>query len=394
MRRDRPATAQGRVPVELRRSLRFELFYALASVFDRTARVHARWRGRVRPRLPRSFWREARVLGPARELWIALPAALTHETELADWESLSAALDGAEPHALASAMLKGLLHANHLVDEMLETRSVRAALRKAPRRELEWLRTLGLVPFRRRAPLAAALEAVVADPAAAIATMRRIVRQFWEHAFAATFLEAAGRYASAARGLDDYRRATSLEELFADSLLRVRLDGDSLAAIEGGYRVRLSEVERIVIHPSAFNERRYWSAVPGRRGTIVYLPWFMPSLDIEPATDGGPVLPALQALADDSRWRMVQELLRRPQTASELAASCRLGKATISHHVRVLADADLVTRAPRRATIVLSANPAAIGGLGERILVEARAADQSEQPGAPARSHPDFAAGR
>lgn len=357
--------------IEFAPSLRFELFYALASLFDRTARVHPAWRARARRDLPDSFWREARVLGPARELWIVLPAVLPHDAPLSDWESLSSALGAADSRELARAMLKGLLHANELVDEMLRSGCVRRAMQRAPRAELGWLRTLGLVPYRRAAPLARAFESLVEDPVEAIGAMRRIARQFWHRSFAPAFLDAQAQYAAAARGLREYWRATSLSEVLADSLLRVRLNGDVLEAIEGRYRVHLRDVEKMVVLPSAFNERRYWSAVAGERGSIVYLPWFEPSLAVSPPRDQRSVLPALRALADESRWKMIRALLRAPRSASELAALCELGKATVSHHVRVLAEADLVTRGPRRGKVLLNANREVILRLGDRIVSQA-----------------------
>src|SRR5262245_38282968 len=114
-----------RTQLEFRASLRYELFHALASLFDRTARVQPAWRARARRDLPRAFWRDARIFGPARELWLALPAALPHDVPLCDWESLERALASAEPRELAAEALKGLLHAGELVGEMFRARAVR-----------------------------------------------------------------------------------------------------------------------------------------------------------------------------------------------------------------------------------------------------------------------------
>lgn len=348
--------------------LRFELFYALAALFDRTARVHPAWRERARRELPRSARDVARVFGPARELWVALAAALPHDQPLADWDALWSALETAEPRELAAATLRGLLHTRDLVDAMLQAGSARRALAKAPRAGRDWLRTLGLVPYRRSAPIAVAIEALVSDPVDAIARIRRLVRAFWEHCFADAFLQAAAQYTSVARGLEEYWRATSFADLCTSSLLRVRLNRDVLEAVEGGYRVALRDVERIIVFPSAFNERRYWSAVDGARGTIVYLPSFEPSIAIAAPHVRRPVLPQVRALADPSRWAIVQSLLEAPRPASELAALLGLSKATVSHHVGVLARAHLVTRAPQRGTILLSVDREGLLRLGDRIV--------------------------
>jgi DNA-binding transcriptional ArsR family regulator len=358
---------------ELVVSLRFELFYALASLFDPTARVHRSWRERAKRALPRSVRRDARVFGPARELWIALAAALPHDEPLDDGNAVCAALDAAEAREIAAKALRGLLHARELVDEMLRVASASRAIAKAPRAERDWLRTLGLVPYRRAAPLAVAIEALVRDPADAIARMKRLVRAFWERCFAPTFENARAQYASVAHGLEEYWRATSFADLCASSLLRVRLNGDFLEAVEGGYRVRLRDVERIVVLPSAFNERRYWSAVDGERGAIVYLPCFEPSIALDgPSERVVDVRPQLRALADESRWAIVQALLRSPRPATDLASLLGLSKATVSHHVSALSRAHLVVRAPRRGTVLLSVDRDAIARLGERILSRAQ----------------------
>ena len=198
--------------------------------------------------------------------------------------------------------------------------------------------------------------------------MRRTVTSFWEHCFARTFAEAQLRYASVARGLAEYCRATSLAELVATSLLRIRLNGDVLEAIDGAYRVRLRDVARIVVLPSAFNERRYWSSVPGTNGAIMYLPWFDPSIELSTKRDNGPVFPVLRALADPSRWKLVRVLLEGPRPAVELVAILGLNKATVSHHVRVLVDAKLVARTPERGRVLLSANREELLQLGSRIV--------------------------
>lgn len=365
--------------LEVKVSLRFELFYALASIFDRTARVHPAWRARALRDLPLSVRSEARIFGPARELWIGLAAALPHTHALDEWSEIAAALDEAEPRALARETLKGVLHADTLVDRMLgagstrgRSRDLSSAIARAPRVEREWLRTLGLVPFRRRAPLAIAIGAIVQDPVEAVQGMRRLVHAFWESSFRRTFEAARSRYAAVAQGLSAYWRATSFADLCKSSLLRVRIEGDWLEAVEGGYRVHLEDIERIVVLPSAFNERRYWSAVSGQRGALVYLPSFEPSLALDQLerepSEPRQVFAQLRALADPSRFRIVRALLRRPQTATELAAHCKLKKATVSHHVTVLARAQLVARAPRRGTILLSVDRDALRRVGDRVV--------------------------
>ena len=130
--------------------------------------------------------------------------------------------------------------------------------------------------------------------------------------------------------------------------------------------------------PSAFNERRYWSSVPGKHGAIVYLPWFAPSIELSAPDDERPVLPTLRAIADESRWNVVLSLLEGPRSASELVELLGLNKATISHHVHVLVECKLVARTPDRGRILLSVNREELLQLGTRIVNQARPSGRSD----------------
>jgi DNA-binding transcriptional ArsR family regulator len=58
--------------------------------------------------------------------------------------------------------------------------------------------------------------------------------------------------------------------------------------------------------------------------------------------DAGSCTPFLKALADKTRWRMVQELLSSPLTVSELAERLEVSQYNISKHLRVLRQAGIV----------------------------------------------------
>jgi DNA-binding transcriptional ArsR family regulator len=50
----------------------------------------------------------------------------------------------------------------------------------------------------------------------------------------------------------------------------------------------------------------------------------------------------LKALADETRWRIVRELLKGPRTIGELTERLEVSQYNISKHVRVLREADIV----------------------------------------------------
>jgi DNA-binding transcriptional ArsR family regulator len=53
-------------------------------------------------------------------------------------------------------------------------------------------------------------------------------------------------------------------------------------------------------------------------------------------------LRALQALADPSRWRIVQELALAPRTMGELATRIDLSAACTTHHISILKEMNLI----------------------------------------------------
>src|SRR6185503_17797480 len=73
------------------------------------------------------------------------------------------------------------------------------------------------------------------------------------------------------------------------------------------------------------------------------------STPIEPATDPMPALVRLfKGLADPTRLRMIAAMVDRERCGQDLAAEVGVSPATISHHLRVLAEAGLLreTRQP------------------------------------------------
>lgn len=53
-------------------------------------------------------------------------------------------------------------------------------------------------------------------------------------------------------------------------------------------------------------------------------------------------IPMLKALADETRWRIVRELLNGPRTVGELTEQLRVSQYNVSKHVRILREADIV----------------------------------------------------
>jgi DNA-binding transcriptional ArsR family regulator len=58
--------------------------------------------------------------------------------------------------------------------------------------------------------------------------------------------------------------------------------------------------------------------------------------------DSGSCTPFLKALADKTRWRIVQELLSSPLTVTELAERLQASQYNASKHLRILREAGIV----------------------------------------------------
>ena len=55
-------------------------------------------------------------------------------------------------------------------------------------------------------------------------------------------------------------------------------------------------------------------------------------------------IPMLKALADDTRWRIVRELLVEPLTVSQLTERLHVSQYNVSKHVRILGEARIVQK--------------------------------------------------
>lgn len=54
-------------------------------------------------------------------------------------------------------------------------------------------------------------------------------------------------------------------------------------------------------------------------------------------------IPVLKALADETRWRIVRELLRKTLTVTELTERIGANQYNVSKHLRVLREAGIIT---------------------------------------------------
>ena len=53
-------------------------------------------------------------------------------------------------------------------------------------------------------------------------------------------------------------------------------------------------------------------------------------------------IPMLKALGDETRWRIVRELLNGPRTVGELTRRLDVSQYNVSKHVRILREAEII----------------------------------------------------
>jgi len=86
-----------------------------------------------------------------------------------------------------------------------------------------------------------------------------------------------------------------------------------------------------------------------------------------PAADFEALLPALRALADQSRLRILAQLATRPTSVEDLAAHLELSAPTVSHHLKRLVEAELVSATVKGHHHLYALRPEALSALGARL---------------------------
>lgn len=86
-----------------------------------------------------------------------------------------------------------------------------------------------------------------------------------------------------------------------------------------------------------------------------------------PAADFEALLPALRALAEPSRLRILAQLATRPTSVEDLATHLELSAPTVSHHLKRLVEAELVSATVKGHHHLYALRPEALSALGARL---------------------------
>ncbi len=359
-------------------SLRYELFYSLNALLDPNSRIHPSWVRAARVLVGDEFFAATAKLGGSWEVWAALPALMPGPMANPSYEEIVASLRALSLPTFQKKLLRGLIHSEGVLEPLLKGRlSLKGAIARVPAGKREWISHIGLFPYDSSSPQIIALEFLLAEPKLFREAILKGLEIYWRKVFKATW---AGLEPQLRRSLEARERlfhSCSFAEFAKETLLRVEVKESKaqIKAIRGGYQLGFGEVEHCYFLPSAFNDRRFWSAF-GEEGQTktVYFPYFDPNLTVEvgggenldvavklPVAD--PALdPALifRALGDSTRFAIAMLIARTPMASVELAKRLSVSKPTISHHVHVLREAGLLEETYANGSVELKLRRAAL----------------------------------
>jgi len=368
-------------------SPRFEICYALATLADPASRIHPAWKDRALTQLPGELRRGIESCGGT--FWAALPDAVGARANLDSHPAHVAAIAELPIERFQRRLLLGQLHQESVVDALLARRlALPEAIAQLPVTKREWLSFIELYPHDGGAPAAATLQELLDDPEPLRRRVLGYLTAFWQLSFAATWRALERELGRSRAHIEHLYHQLSFAEFARTALLRIEVDDKrrQLKAIRGGYSLPLRRITEAVFMPSAFNDRRYWSAFHEPDGTVfVYFPCFDPSIALdrvrandaarfaEPQIDPAMVF---RALGDSTRFALVSLLAERPRTSVELARALGLSKPTVSHHVFLLREAGLLNEQIRGGATTLSVRRATLERLSAITLKRLFEADR------------------
>jgi DNA-binding transcriptional ArsR family regulator len=214
-------------------------------------------------------------------------------------------------------------------------------------------RALGELPEAQR-PLASL---VLDEPEHLLTAFQRLLRDYWDHAFAAEWSRIEDSLAEAVSTAGHEIAASGLGPALAgvSAELATASPGRELTLIvprRHDHDVHLGSGQHLVLVPSIY----VWPHVRVNCDR----PWPLSLVYPAPAVrrEGrvsippGELLRVLRGLADDTRLRLLKLTAQRPRSTQELAPLLYISEATCSKHLRILADAGIL-RSKREGYFVL-----------------------------------------
>lgn len=332
--------------------LRFELFYALQAVTDKENRIHQEWVDRAHKLLPKEFWKKFEELGGSTILWPLIPDTIKDiPSANPDFDQIVVAIQALSHEKFQRRLLEGAIHSADLTQEILKSpKDIQKIIGKVPAKKREWLTFIGLYPYDENHPNTKMLTSLLKPTPAFQKKLVEILEIFWKFIFADTWQQLLPQFEKSLAAKERLFNSCSFGEFATQSLLRIEIDESKkvIKAVRGGYELPFTDLSVACIIPSAFNDKRYWTAYETKQGTFAYFPYFDPAIEApkikisgktsykEPSLD---IAYIFKALGDPTRFAIITRIAQQPSTATELAKQLGVSKPTISHHVHTLRDA-------------------------------------------------------
>ena len=189
-------------------------------------------------------------------------------------------------------------------------------------------------------------EALLEDPVAVAGRLVRLLERYWEAAFRDEWDRLEPRLASAVTDAGRQIADQGVYALLLGLAPQLRVDARSAEFgidVQHEHRVEIGEDDTLVLAPSYFvwphvrvNCDRPWPL------TLVYPAAFALGA-ARRELPSGDLLRSLRAVADGTRLRALKLIAERPRSTQELARLIGISEAGLSKHLRVMAEAGLLT---------------------------------------------------
>lgn len=374
--------AAARFPLEVIVTPRFDLFYALHALTSTAPTPLDDWKDKAAARLPRDFARAAGRVAPVPIFWPLLADALKRTPGAMTFDEILSTLRAIPPGDLRVNVLSGIFHHRPTVEALAgRKKSLAEVLGVENHPDGELLKHFGLRPYLADSPAAAAISSLTSDTAAYRDELSRVLQKFLQSGFVSDWSQLEPSFLNEAADLKTRAEETSIAELAAELRLPVTFDENAGAMqTRSGTVVKLRQIERCYLVPSAFNTRRWWAKYDtGDRVTLYFPVWSGPTANSLAATGvrtahssrdqprtRSPRVNAeavFRALGDTTRYAIASLLARKPTSSADLSRILKVSKPTITHHVQALRAAGLITETADAGPSRLSLNRETVAAL-------------------------------
>lgn len=376
-------------PLEVVVTPRFDVFYALHALASEAPTPLESWKENAARRLPRDFARAARRIAPIPIFWPLLADALQGTPGAMTFDDVLSTLSAMPVNELKANILGGMFHDRATVEALLtRKRTLRQVLTDEHHPDSDLLSHFGLRPYNAQSAAAGAMSNLLSDAVSYRDELSLVLQKFRQSAFGADWSSLEPVLRTDASRLKARGEENSIADLAAELRLPAIFDENSgVMRTKSGTVVKLRQIERCYLVPSAFNTRRWWAKyeTTGERLTLYFPIWTGAAAANALSRAGSsaqtaprvaarartPVVNAeavFRALGDTTRYAIASILARSPTSSADLSRTLKVSKPTITHHVHALRSAGLITEKMDGGSSLLSLNRDTLAALSEAAI--------------------------